>query len=110
MRHGKKTRAGLDERLTVLGRYFLTAHKLFAAARAGHPKSQLADDDIVDAMGLAVVAAMDDEHLRRVPEIAEFDATGLPMEIVFLGWNGLTLRPDACRVGFRPPWVAMLLY
>ena len=80
---GKKTREGLEERLRLLERLWPHAGRLFEAARAGHPRARVADDDIVDALALAVAAWAGAGRLRCLPAEAEFDATGLPMEIVF---------------------------
>lgn len=83
MAHGKKTAAGLRERLHVLDRCWPGASALYAEARAAYPKTPLADDDIADALALAVTASLAGGDLRRVPQTPEFDATGLPMQIVF---------------------------
>ncbi len=81
--HRKKTKEGLAERLRLLGKIFPPSSSLFAVARMAHSKKQLADDDIVDAITLAVTGWLSGSELKRVPQAPETDATGLPMEIVF---------------------------
>lgn len=81
--YGKKTPDGREERLALLRRLFAPADALFANARAAHARNQAADDDIIDALALAVTAWLSREALASVPETVECDETGLPMEIVF---------------------------
>jgi len=81
--NGKKTLAGRDERLVLLRAYFKGTDVLLTAALAAHPRKAVASDDIVDALALAVTAWLSGGELARVPERPEFDATGLPMEMVF---------------------------
>jgi len=83
MAHGKKTTEGLKDRLDLLQRLLPTAETVYAAARRDYRKSQVADDDLVDALALAVTARISGESLNRVPRVLEYDSTSLPMEIVF---------------------------
>ena len=83
MRHGKKTGRGFHERLTLLERFYASAVKCFDEIRTGHPRRDLADDDILDAIAVAITASADRGALRTLPEIPVEDSCGLPMEMVY---------------------------
>jgi predicted RNase H-like nuclease len=83
LEYKKKTVQGKAERLALLARHFPPAQVLFEQARREHRKRDLADDDILDALGLAVTGWISRGRLDRVPEHSETDGMGLPMEIVF---------------------------
>jgi predicted RNase H-like nuclease len=79
--HYKKTAEGRRERLSVLeahGAGMLPA--LFKIDLA--PGSGVAEDDLVDAAVLAVVAALPDRALGFLPPEPQWDAEGLPMQMV----------------------------
>ncbi len=82
MLHNKKTDAGFTERLALLERYLPTAGNFTAAALARYPRSQVARDDILDAVVCALTASRP-RHWRSVPTSSERDAEGLAMEIVY---------------------------
>ena len=84
LQHGKKTQAGKTERLALLSGYFGATKPLFESARAQFLRRQVADDDIIDALALAVSAWLSQGQLARVPAEPDTDALGFPMEIVFL--------------------------
>lgn len=79
----KKTALGLAQRLAVLQANLQATGELFQTARRQFPKKTVADDDLVDALILAVTGWVSRGKLARVPEVPEQDATGLPMEILF---------------------------
>ena len=83
MRHGKKTGRGFRERLTLLERFHASAVKWFDEIRTGYRSRDLADDDILDAMALAITASADRGALRTLPELPVEDSCGLPMEMVY---------------------------
>lgn len=56
---------------------------LFEFAKAKFLRQQLALDDIVDALALAVVAAAGSDFLQNLPAEPEQDVEHLPMEIVY---------------------------
>lgn len=73
----KKTPEGRAERLGLLER-----HRPGATLPSGFPRSQVAPDDLIDAMGLAVSAGLAAVHgLPAVPDPPEVDAFGLRMAI-----------------------------
>lgn len=83
MAAAKKTAAGIRQRLTLLQHRCSDAMSLFEFAKAKFLRQQLALDDIVDALALAVVAAAGSDFLQNLPAEPEQDVEHLPMEIVY---------------------------
>ena len=83
MRHNKKTRRGFDERVAVLERFHPSAVGCFDEIRTRYRRSDLADDDILDAMALAITASANRAALRTLPKHPVEDSCGLPMEMVY---------------------------
>ena len=84
MRHRKKTGRGFDERLALLERFHPSAVRCFGEIRTGYRCWDLADDDILDAMAVAITASADRESLRTLPELSADDSCGLlSMEMVY---------------------------
>ncbi|MCZ8514705.1 DUF429 domain-containing protein [Paenibacillus filicis] len=83
MAHGKKTADGYRERVTHLSGVFPAAGALVESALAVHRRSELARDDVVDALALAVSALLSGGRLQRVPEAEERDGTGLLCAVWF---------------------------
>lgn len=87
MVHAKRTVAGRAERLRLVDAW-LGAGVIERARRAGvdrpHPKKDLADDDILDAVATLWSAhRIRTGRARSLPADPEHDAEGLPMEIVY---------------------------
>lgn len=82
MSAAKKTAQGRAERCRLAESWL--GPSLLARGRLGHAKTAVADDDILDAVGVLWTA---DRILhgdaRRFPEAPPLDSTGLPMEIVY---------------------------
>lgn len=83
MRHNKKTPDGRMERMALLRRYFPAADSVFDAAVTRYRRKQVARDDIVDALVLAVSAKLGAGCYRSLPADPPRDAAGLAMEMVF---------------------------
>ena len=83
MRHGKKAGRGFHERLTLLERFYASAVRCFDEIRTEYRRQDLADDDILDAMAVAITASADRGALRTLPELPVEDSCGLPMEMVY---------------------------
>ena len=83
MRYNKKTVAGRQERMALLKQLFPPTDALFDEAAKRYRRRQVAMDDIVDAMVLAVSASLGDSHYRTIPNSPPRDATGLAMQMVF---------------------------
>lgn len=81
--HGKKTPAGFTERLDILARYCPQSMEVFHRARERFPRrSDLADDDILDAL-VGAITATRYPSLESVPAVPQFDERGLAMEMVY---------------------------
>lgn len=79
--HAKKGTDGLLERLHILQNHDGRAGELVAESLLRYRRSEVAEDDILDAMAAAVVASKF-PALTTVPERPELDDRGLPMEMV----------------------------
>ena len=88
MRHRKKTKSGIEERLAVLKRHCPEVGGHVSRSLAEYPRKQVAADDVLDAFVCAVTATMR-EHWRTVPETPEIDSQGLSMEFVYCGLGEL---------------------
>lgn len=82
MKHNKRTEPGLDERLEVLVRNYAESARCFDTARKAFMKSEVANDDIIDAM-VGAVTAMKGPQLVSLPTEPLSDEEGLRMEMVF---------------------------
>ncbi len=83
MMHTKKTTPGIEERLDLLMRLVPDARTTYDAALQQHRRSQVAKDDVIDAMVLAVAAR--EAYRFGVPTIPSHpprDGRGLRMEMV----------------------------
>lgn len=86
--HKKKTTEGRMERLEILARFWPGVEAGYEEVRSQFLKKQMADDDIVDAMGLAIGAWLArDSGVSRLPRrgdgVVDVDAKGVPMAIHF---------------------------
>jgi len=83
MIHNKKTAAGFDERLDLLKNVMSNTEQIVAEALQTFRRRDVAKDDILDALALAITAASPSETIMTIPENPEIDLKGLPMEIVY---------------------------
>lgn len=83
MRHNKKTVDGRSERMDVLRRLFPAADAVFAEASERYRRSEVALDDILDALVLAVSAWLGAGRYQTLPGNPPEDAAGIAMEVVF---------------------------
>ncbi|MDQ7052936.1 MAG: DUF429 domain-containing protein [candidate division KSB1 bacterium] len=80
----KKTSAGRQLRLTLLKRLSPNVDEFFERTRQAFRHSQVADHDIVDAMVLALHAAMSERYgLVSIPARRDVNDAGEVMEIVY---------------------------
>lgn len=82
MQYGKKTKAGFKERLRVLRMVFSNTDDIINEAKMRYRRKDVATDDILDALAIAVIARMGVKKLVSIPENPEYDSYGLRMEIV----------------------------
>lgn len=85
MSENKKSRAGREARLDVLGKVFPETGSVVEAAATRFRRGDVGWDDIIDALALAVTARLGHGRLRTLPANPERDSFDLPMEIVFAG-------------------------
>jgi predicted RNase H-like nuclease len=83
MQHNKKTEAGHGERMAVLQRFFSGADAVLLDATKKYRRREMARDDIVDAMVLAVSARLGYGKYRSFPVEVPTDEAGLPMAISY---------------------------
>jgi predicted RNase H-like nuclease len=83
MAHPKKSAAGRDERLQLLMRWEPEATALLRRVQAQHRRSQVQPDDVLDALAAYVTISAPSESLRHLPEQPEWDAAGLPMQMLY---------------------------
>lgn len=81
MVHYKKTEAGFGERLDVLDACRAGSRAVVDAAIESVPRAQVARDDIVDALVLALSACLAPEQLESLPAEPGHDQSGRPMAI-----------------------------
>jgi predicted RNase H-like nuclease len=81
--HNKKTEQGIEERLSVLKNINRFSEEIYNKAIQTFKRKDLAKDDILDALTLAITAASPSNTLHSIPEHPERDLKNLPMEIVF---------------------------
>ena len=85
LEYKKKTSEGRKERLQLLAEVLPNALDIFDDVRSQYLKKQMADDDIVDALALAICAQMAIEHgVLSLPQPAERDEKGIPMAIHYV--------------------------
>ena len=82
MSYKKKSALGICERMQVLGEYIKDVDKIFDQTRIRYYKTQVADDDIIDALVCAATALFNGS-LSTFPLVPETDKEGIPMEIVY---------------------------
>lgn len=86
MNYKKKDSLGKCERIQLLRSYVKDVEKIFDKARNRYKKNQVADDDIIDALGCAVTAFFN-SSLSTFPLVPEKDTKGIAMEIVYYNAN-----------------------
>lgn len=99
MSENKKQRAGRQARLAVLKRYFPEAESVVEAAARTYSRKEIAWDDIIDALALAVAAKLGYGRLRTLPASPEHDAFDLPMAIAFADERHATVIRSSARDG-----------
>ena len=83
MVYNKKTGEGFEERLTLLKNVNMNTEQVVNEAMQTFRRKDVARDDILDALSLAITAASPSETIMTIPENPELDVKGLPMEIVY---------------------------
>lgn len=85
MQHSKRTHRGRQERLTLLSALDHDAIEMIGSLERAYVRRVLAVDDIVDAAVLALTALASMQVAPRcLPSEPQLDATGLPMQLLFV--------------------------
>ncbi|MEX2531617.1 MAG: DUF429 domain-containing protein [Gemmatimonadota bacterium] len=79
----KKKPAGILERLQVLESVYPGAEAVYSSALRRWKRSEVARDDLVDALAAAVTGWIGGDRLQSLPGVQEADPRGLPMEMVY---------------------------
>jgi predicted RNase H-like nuclease len=83
MAHSKNTAQGFTERLSVLLKNDSQTRAIVEQALDQFRRKDLARDDILDALVLAVAARFSAGRPKTLPLKPSMDQKGLPMEIVY---------------------------
>jgi predicted RNase H-like nuclease len=83
MEHSKKTQEGFLERKCILQSFCPHTEQIIDHVLSTYQRAQIARDDILDALVLAVTAVKGNDKLVSIPETPEFDSRGIRMEIVY---------------------------
>ena len=84
----KKTVAGMRRRLRLVSRHTSNSREFFNSAQRSWPRAQVAIDDVLDAMALALTAMQGSlAGLVSLPSSPSRDSQGLRMEIVYCKWS-----------------------
>lgn len=84
LKHNKKTPEGLRERIGILSRHEERTLEIYQAAMGKYLRKEVASDDIIDALCLAVTGQITAATgIHTLPVAPETDARGLPMQIVY---------------------------
>jgi len=82
MAYSKRTDEGFIERMAISRQYFASSQQVIDDAKRDHRRTDLARDDIVDAL-VGTVCARNYPALSQFPNHTEIDDEGLPMEIMY---------------------------
>jgi len=83
MKHSKKKSQGYEERLRLLRTLCKSSDAIAEKAIHEHYRKDVAKDDILDALALAVTASFGKDNLKSLPEKPEYDSRGFPMQMLY---------------------------
>ncbi len=83
MRHRKRKKEGVRERLCVLEKKWPRTRELYAKALACYLRKHVARDDILDAIALYLHSSAPSTDHDAIPAVPQHDEKGLPMEMVY---------------------------
>jgi predicted RNase H-like nuclease len=87
MNYNKKTPEGFKERFKILNSYWEPSEEALSKAFLWCGDRNVARDDIVDALVLAVTATHSREDQISIPREPPDDDTGLPMQMIHLSFK-----------------------
>ena len=77
----KKTKEGINERMSLLNSYFEASKSILKDGLQKFEKKEVAVDDVLDSLVLALSASLGIDNLNFIPNNYEYDSTGLPMRM-----------------------------
>jgi len=83
LKYSKKTPSGIQERLDILTTFVPISEQLYQLALKSYRRNDLARDDILDALVLAISALAASTKIESLPPVPPVDELGLPMQIVY---------------------------
>jgi predicted RNase H-like nuclease len=83
MKHRKGIKAGYQERLNHLRRLDPATDSIVDSALREFPRMKVAKDDILDSLVAALTADCSPDRLESLPVEPQWDACGLPMEMLY---------------------------
>ena len=86
MRHYKKTESGFEERVEILCACWSDSRRLLTKALDSLGRAEVARDDVVDALALALTASLDASELETLPLHPGHDEAGRLMAITAPRW------------------------
>ncbi len=88
--HGKKEDDGIKERLNILKSHQKNVEEIYKDARQKFSRKDLASDDIVDAICMAVIAYYKSNNLvKSLPEAESKNQRGIDMKIYYYSKNSV---------------------
>lgn len=81
LKYSKKTAEGALERLKILMQYNKQSSQMYQRALGEFKRKEVAKDDILDAMCLAITAELSEKYGKKVPPQHMVDAYGIEMSI-----------------------------
>jgi predicted RNase H-like nuclease len=98
MAYTKKKPQGFAERLAILKRIYPQTEAIVELALGRFRRKDLARDDILDSIALAVSARYPAESIKTIPADPPRDKTGLPMEIVYALPRETVIRDESVSI------------
>ena len=83
MNFPKKRNCGFEERRKLLDALYKPTIEIIGKACDCYYRKDVAKDDILDALVLAVTASFGKDNLKSLPEKPELDDKGLPMQMLY---------------------------
>ena len=88
MQYSKKKQEGFFEREKMLRSVYPKTEAIINEALTAYTRSEVAKDDIIDALAAAVTAKIGFNRFLTIPESSKIDSKGLRMEMVYFDLKG----------------------
>jgi predicted RNase H-like nuclease len=84
MKHNKKHKEGLRERLAVLAAFEPDATRFLDFVLVEEPRRNVSADDVLDALAAFVTSSASNSQLASLRDVPASDERGLPMEMLYV--------------------------